>query len=242
MQLNVENKGYFKSIKYGNFIDLYRFSVPFRVKRDYVRKYKIREKKEERREDNIENTRWLIQRIVSCNSVGRSLFITLTFAENITDLRQANKEWRNFIKRFNYAFDIKLKYLCIVEFQKRGAIHYHAIFFNMPFIDNLKDVLYKIWGYGYTDYKVLSLTKQYDLESIKHIGSYVSKYFKKGLLDKRLVGNRAFFCSRGLVRPEIETPYNLQDIKKYDNLKLLAHFSYKSKYLGNVQLKRLKII
>jgi hypothetical protein len=49
--------------------------------------------------------------------------------------------------RLNYHIGHALKYVSVVEFQKRGAVHYHAVFFNLPFIVN--DELAAIWSHGF---------------------------------------------------------------------------------------------
>jgi len=67
------------------------------------------------------------------NTVDRPLFITLTFAENVQEIGTANKLFTLFVKKLNYqTYKTKksvLKYLAVIEFQQRGAIHYHIIFF-----------------------------------------------------------------------------------------------------------------
>src|SRR5690606_4574852 len=60
------------------------------------------------------------------------VFLTLTFAENVQDIDHGNRAFRNFMRRFEYDTGLKLKYVCVIEFQKRGAIHYHLVVFNLP--------------------------------------------------------------------------------------------------------------
>lgn len=81
------------------------------------------------------------------------IFIILTFAENITNTETANYEFTKFIQRFNYEIIHKksyLQYSVVIEFQKRGAIHYHVVFYNLPFVKDLKSKLLKLWGNGFT--------------------------------------------------------------------------------------------
>lgn len=67
------------------------------------------------------------------------------------DISHTNYEFNKFIKRLNfYLYSTKkqqLKYLAVWEKQKRGAIHYHIIFFDLPFIKH--KALQDIWGYGF---------------------------------------------------------------------------------------------
>jgi predicted metal-dependent hydrolase len=125
----------------------------------------------------------------------RQKFITLTFTENMQDLLKANSLFTDFIKRLNYFLTKsktnQLKYVAVHELQKRGAIHYHIIFFNLPYVRN--DRLEKIWGHGFTKPKVIS--------SIKNIGNYMAKYLTKQDHTAREKHQKRYFASRGLKKP-----------------------------------------
>jgi hypothetical protein len=149
-----------------------------------------------------------IRRLISSNSYqwhkqdGTSflpVFGTFTFADNVKDITQANKRYTDFIKRLNYvtfeAKVAKLQYLNIVEFQKRGAVHYHTLFFNLPYIDRIYDTFLDTWGNGWT--------KVDGLKNTDHVSAYVTKYLTKNGRDERLDGKKAFFTSRSLIRPTI---------------------------------------
>src|SRR5690625_6245854 len=64
-------------------------------------------------------------------------FMTLTFKQNIKDHKTANDEFKKFIQRLNYRVTGQkravLKYTAVVERQRREAIHYHVIFYNLPY-------------------------------------------------------------------------------------------------------------
>jgi len=117
----------------------------------------------------------------------------LTFAENMTDLKIANKLFRAFIRRLNKLFNLKTKYISVIEFQKRGAVHYHVLFFNLPFF-NIHD-FEECWSHGYTNVQAL--------HNIKNVSAYVAKYLSKETFDNRLHGQKVFFSSRNLLRSTI---------------------------------------
>lgn len=50
-----------------------------------------------------------------------SKFVTLTFAENIKDVKLANKQFHLFIKRLKRIYP-ELKYLTVVEFQDKKDV------------------------------------------------------------------------------------------------------------------------
>ncbi len=148
-----------------------------------------------RRPFSISRARKHIRRLISCNS-GQypeysDKFVTFTFAENITGLKEANEMWRKFMMRLNYHIGHALKYVSVVEFQKRGAVHYHAVFFNLPYINN--DELAEIWSHGFIKINAI--------QHIQSIGAYVSKYLQKGVVDARLFNEKCYFTSRGLLKP-----------------------------------------
>lgn len=71
------------------------------------------------------------------NNLLKPVFLTLTFAENIKDLTAANREFRKFMKRLGHFVakdQAHVQYVAVPEFQKRGAVHYHLVIFNLPSI------------------------------------------------------------------------------------------------------------
>ena len=130
-----------------------------------------------RKQKHYEQTRWEIARIVDCNFNNQTKFVTLTFKENIQDITVTNKEFKNFIQRLNYSlYHTKtqlLKYIATWEKQKRGAIHYHVIFFDFPYI--AKEKLQDLWSHGFIK------INRIDVDSKENRGRYLSKYFGKDL-------------------------------------------------------------
>lgn len=156
--------------------------------------------KQNRRKDHIFRARQKIKRLITANQnyYGQvPKFVTFTFAENQTYLSIANKQWAIFIRKFRlYCLDVyKIKplFLTVVEFQKRGAVHYHTIFFNVPYIPDIKQLFSDMWNNGFVQVKAV--------ENIVHLGAYISKYLQKGVVDTRLIGRKAYFTSRGLQKP-----------------------------------------
>ena len=190
------SKAYYKKlIKSGDELELFEYNQ-VRITFKNKRKLYIKNTGDKKREDSLKRSRQAIYRIVksNCGKHGDNLpiFITLTFKENVTDLRSANFEFKLFIQKLNYNLGIKLKYLCVPEFQKRGAVHYHLVAFNLPFVD--LEQFQSLWGHGYTR---VETTKKID-----NIAAYISKYLSKNTLDKRMYGEKTYFTSRGLIRPK----------------------------------------
>lgn len=166
------------------------------------------------------------------------VFLSLTFRANIQDLNFANPEFTKFIKRFNYEITgLKtgyLKYVSVVEFQERGAIHYHMIYFNLPFIDRVYDVLADLWTHG--SRRLLSVDRA------QNVGLYLCKYFTKNILDNRLTARKCYFASRNLIKPTI---INIEELVNVIEKKLkfllpedfkIYHRSFDCDYLEHVDI------
>jgi len=116
----------------------------------------------------------------------KAVFLTLTFKENITELSRANKQFRYFVKRMNGYLGYPFRYIAVPEFQQRGAVHYHMIVFNMPFIKGEK-IEREIWKNGATNIKLVR--KGYGAFA------YITKYMNKNFNDERYRNKKRYFSS-----------------------------------------------
>ena len=198
------------------------------------------EQKEKNRELVLMRARRELRRIINAN-VGQygeeftAKFLTLTFKDNVKDLDSANYEFRQFIKRLNYKVYgqkcSKLKYSAVPEFQKRGAVHYHVIFYNLPYIDAKE--LAEVWGNGFV--------KVNKIDNIDNVGAYVCKYMTKSSYDDKLVGKKSYFNSRGLIKPiEQYLDYeDIENIKKSLPKELLIYKSeFENEYVGKIEYEQ----
>lgn len=194
------------------------------------------------REQVLKRARRDLRRIINSN-VGAygdeftAKFVTLTFAENVTDLDFANYEFEKFIKRLNYRMffskKANIKYSCVVEFQKRGAVHYHVIFYNLPYLK--ADYLGDIWGNGF-----IKINK---IDSVDNVGAYVCKYMTKDAIDARLEGKKSYFNSRGLFRPvEITDKKKIEAVAAaLSSLDEKYHATFSNDYLGDINYTQYSI-
>jgi len=186
---------FIKVVTYGKYKDIYDYSkvqVTFTNERIDFRKNKEGEKAQR----SIARVREKIYRIVEANRGGfgkcKAVFFTLTDREQQTDIKIANKSIKALMRRLKNDLGYKPKYIIVPEKHKSGAIHYHGVFFNLPFIDiiHFKDDL---WQKGYVD---LQIPKK-----IKSVARYLSKYLTKDTFSSLPKNEKAYFCSRGLSRP-----------------------------------------
>lgn len=186
-------------------------------------------------EKNINRSKFNCQRIALANLDSWETFITLTYSSNIIDVSISRTHFRYFIDKVR-RIKKDFKYLCITEFQKRGAIHYHLLT-NISYNDT--KLLYlqednpiykhiKYWNYGFTSIEEIKNNKD------KIIG-YISKYMTKDL-DNRLFSKRRYLYSKNLNMP-IESIIDLEDKKTFEifskNLKeynVLFNYNYINKF------------
>lgn len=220
-----------KAIITGKYREFYTYQNP------YIFAYKVKKKlfvpKNEKREKTQEDidryvnsatyrAKSKIMRLIHGNQYvypEKPTFLTLTFAENITDIKYANKQFTNFIKRMSRRIDKQLRYVAVHEFQKRGAIHYHIIIFNLPFIQH-KEIA-KIWGYGFID-----------IEKVNDAGLpfYMTKYISKSFSDPRCKGVKRYFYSLEnhslVIRDNLRCLFEQKMMKPEDLIKEPYAFKY----------------
>lgn len=131
---------------------------------------------------SISRTKTELRRLTNSNPQ-LNKFLTLTFAENITELKEANYILNQFIKRISYKYP-DFQYLAVPEFQKRGAVHYHMLC-NLPLL--VPKEIETIWGQGFINIR--------RIDNVNNVGAYISKYLGKELNEKTF-GKKKFFRSQ----------------------------------------------
>lgn len=169
--------------------------------------------------DNIRSVRNTCNKfkwIVRANEKNVRLFLTLTYADNMTDCKQLYEDFRRFFPRLCRAcVDERGEtlidgYLCACEPQKRGAWHLHVLLLSRKkslYISNKR--VCSLWGRGFT--------KTQRVRSVRDVGVYLTSYLtnikdgkgtKKGArLALYPVGFRFTRWSRSVALPENTTFY-----------------------------------
>lgn len=108
--------------------------------------------------------------VVDVNNVR---WITLTYAENMTDTKRLYTDFEKFNKRFQYFCQKKnygkAEYIVMMEPQGRGAWHVHLLYIwqcRAPYIAN--DILRDIWQKGFVKIK--------KLDNVDNVGAYLTAY------------------------------------------------------------------
>lgn len=158
------------------------------------------------------------------------LFTTLTFRDNVTDLQFANYEFTKFIQRLNYnIYNSKaatLKYVATIEFQRRGAVHYHSLLFNVPFLTDIYNNFRQLWGNGSVNIHALN-PRQID----KTI-DYITKYMLKKNKDPRLENEKTYLTSNNLHRAtKSKDPQTIKSLIPYAKKKSVCEFKLEHNYI-----------
>ena len=166
--------------------------------------------------ETVRRRRETVRDLAVMNFDNSSKFVTLTFRDtddfDIKDIGDCNHEFKKFIQRLKRSLpDHELKYLAVIEFQKRGAIHYHMLA-NLPFIEANR--LEQIWRNGFI--KINAIDK------VDNLGAYVTKYMTKDKADDRLRTEKGYFCTKGLDRPEVLKSWDLDLVSQQDRFMQLA--------------------
>lgn len=221
-------------IKTGNRIEIYTYERPIKLhvknhKRKVTKTPQLMTPRDQeyrnRRAHRANNT---IRRLANGNFSIGAKFLTLTFNNDqdfdISSIRECNKRHSIFIKKLQKIYP-DMKYISVLEFQKRGAVHYH-ILNNLPFID--KEEITALWGHGFIDIR--------EIKDTDSIGGYIAKYMVKNCTDPRFADHRTYFASKNLERPEVIYGFKTKEyIEQLLNVKPVFQNNYKTIFNGVVE-------
>ena len=153
-----------------------------------------------KRQDNARRASLAFRRLVACNLGGsaKPVLVTLTYRDNFTDLAGAYKH----LTAFNQSLRRKwkdIKYVCVPEFQKRGAVHFHALFWKIPEEVVLQErhtrELARQWGKGFVYLK--------ETDGDEKLSYYLTKYMAKAFTDPKLKNMKCYVASQNIERPKV---------------------------------------
>lgn len=195
---NIIDFYYVKTIDYGIYTHITDYKkVRCRFKQN--RRTYTTKKDARKQASSIKRAKDRVYQIVEANRKAfkkrgrKNVFFTLTTKDQLKDYKESNKKIKAFIRRLNKYCGYPIKYIIVPELHESGAIHYHGVFFNLPYIP-VKTLRYNIWKYGYVD---IQLPK-----GIKSISRYLTKYLTKDFQENTPVNTKLYFCSRGLSYPQ----------------------------------------
>lgn len=124
---------------------------------------------------NLYRTFKTLRALINSNvtDVSHIRWITLTYAENMTDTQRLYTDFKKFHMRFKTycskkGFDVP-EYIVTMEPQGRGAWHCHLLYIfpsKAPFISN--EDLANVWGHGFVTCK--------KIDDVDNVGAYLTAY------------------------------------------------------------------
>ena len=146
-----------------------------------------------------------LRQVINANTVTprNCKWVTLTYAENMTDPERLYIDFKNFMKRFRYAYG-ECEYIIAIEPQERGAWHAHSLFIfsqKAPYVPN--DRMAELWGHGWT--------KTRKLTNSMNVGLYLTTY----LTDLEVTDGMKLSESAEVVRKEIENEDGKKESKRF---------------------------
>jgi len=231
-----------KVIRSGQMLEIYTYAVkqvksletnPRDIKGDAVTIIS-EEEKAERTEEYRRQSKKKFRRLIEANSNihhEKDKFMTLTYAENMEDRQQALKDFRNFLKKARRKYG-KFEYISVIEYQKRGAVHFHCFLFGFPFVPiNDLPELTEVWGHGFLELKVVR--NHFKLQN------YLTKYFMKTFQEERSRNERRYFASKGLKRSQVfifekEIDFNEVGYALFD-------LDFDSYFVGQANYKKIRL-
>jgi hypothetical protein len=173
-------------------------------------------KRDKNNRSNAINKRNKLIRLINSNPQ-LTTFVTLTFKENVQDFKYCAECFDTMRRLINKDMKIrgdKFEYVSVIEFQQRGAIHYHMLCnLSIPFVtvrddrrkseeqknyENLFSLSY--WEYGFVGIQPLTPNPKYG-DSVDNVGAYLVKYMTKEIDNPTVKNQKMFRCSQGLIKP-----------------------------------------
>jgi len=196
-----------------------------------------------KRQDNAWRASLDFRRIVASNlsRANPPLLLTLTYQENETDIAIGYKDYRAFVQTLRYKYGKDFKYICVPEFQKRGAVHFHALFWGLPAEvfpqERQTRTIARIWRKGFVYIK--------ETDGHGKLSSYLAKYMSKAFIDPRLKNKKAYVASRNIKRPVVGRRFSpvwpVLDEYVGDNNPPVHDRAYRTRYLGTCRRRIYKL-
>lgn len=229
----------YKIIQSGHILEVYKYQRSVGYKQDEylcVNGGRDKEGKAERKVEYVntvnQRARNKIRRLINANFDENSLFITLTYAENMTDVDQGSYDLKKFVQKMKRR-QKDFEYVAVIEFMKNGRVHYHMLtnykctWNTHAELQSHERALGSVWGHGFVDI---------GYKKSDNAGAYLIKYMTKENADERLEGKKRYFFSRSLKQPkELLGADAVQALKEFDGLPPVFTSTFFNEFHGMVE-------
>lgn len=139
--------------------------------------------------------------------VSHCRWVTLTYAENMTNPEKLKNDFKNFNTRCRKIFG-HYEYITAAEPQGRGAWHLHCVFIfkgKAPYMENA--VVRECWKQGFVTVK--------RLDDVDNVGAYLTAYLGDMELTEATEAGISVKSSKGIKEVEFEDENGIRQTKKY---------------------------
>jgi len=139
-----------------------------------------------------------------CMSGGLDHLLTLTYRENRTDLDQAFADLKRFFRLVRVSIP-DFKYVSVVEYQTRGAIHFHIAVKGFQNVRLLRSVWWQVVGenMGNIDVQAPLHRRKGSPWDLAKLAGYMTKYITK--VTSELFGKQRYRVAEGIEIPRKQT-------------------------------------
>lgn len=145
-----------------------------------------------------QRVRWIVK------ATGANHLLTLTYRENMTDLKRLARDWQAFVRLVRKRFPEWL-YVAVRESQERGALHLHCAVVGRQDVRFLRACWWRIVGDGQGNIDVRGPAKRWGNESVRwnphKLSSYMCKYMIKDFLAAEAEKKR-YWSAKGVEIPK----------------------------------------
>jgi len=191
-----------------------------------------------RRRDNALRARENFRRLVAANLGGNvsPAFITLTFAFDV-GTKAAFKNLKRFAERLRRTRFPTLRYIAVVEWQKRGRLHFHLLVWGIDektiATERKTRNLQRVWLRGYLDAR--------PSDGHPRLATYMAKYLFKAMSDIRYGHQKAYTTSRNVVRPLLwknDEATQYMELMELSTRPACSNREYMTQFLGRANYKQ----
>jgi len=223
----------------GNLVETYEYKYDYIQRRIKSRTRAVRRRGvaiRNRRADNLYRLGGKFSRLVRANLVGGKapLFVTFTVFEDVS-VGIAYNYLSRCIQRLRGGFGKTFRYVAVPEFTKRGRIHFHMLVWGLDYeaeTERSKRYIQWAWRRGFVDC--------IQTDGSPKLAGYLTKYMRKSMSDERLISEKAYVCSRNVmrsVRSTFSTAFQyLSEIVGDSKPNKVS--VYKTQWLGNCKYTR----
>jgi hypothetical protein len=115
-----------------------------------------------------------------CLAMNCDRMLTLTFRANVTELDEARQVFKYFNKLMTKQYGKSWRYICVPEYQKRGAVHFHLAISGHKPVKKVRELWRRASGERGGNIDITNPRKAGKKSwNPKHVANYISKYLAK---------------------------------------------------------------